>query len=149
MIITFGKHKGSNIQHVPTSYLEWGFQYLESDEWRKAFNEELSRRETQKQQETIDFIASIDDHDLMEKLLRKYITQLEDKRAKSNWKRLCGIAEEKAKVIKEVFRLRLDRLEEDYQVLMEANSEKPIQQRLALERQQEMEDLHKRRSNIN
>lgn len=44
MELTFGKHKGEDIENIPESYLEWGVEKLESPKWRSLFQDELNRR---------------------------------------------------------------------------------------------------------
>lgn len=55
MKITFGKYKGTDISAIPTDYLEWGVDKLESPKWRQEFETELKRRndEIKKQEDFI------------------------------------------------------------------------------------------------
>lgn len=49
IILTFGKHKGSDITTVPADYLKWGSSKLDSPRWRNAFQTELNRRDAETQ----------------------------------------------------------------------------------------------------
>lgn len=49
IILTFGKHKGSDITSVPADYLKWGVSKLDSPRWRNAFQTELNRRDAETQ----------------------------------------------------------------------------------------------------
>ncbi len=44
-VLNFGKHRGLAIKNVPYDYLEWGKEKLNSDYWRNAFANEISRRD--------------------------------------------------------------------------------------------------------
>lgn len=46
-VLTFGKHKGSDLSEVPKDYLEWGVSKLDSPKWRKEFQNELDRRKNE------------------------------------------------------------------------------------------------------
>ncbi|MFM6135510.1 MAG: hypothetical protein ACKPCP_15340 [Sphaerospermopsis kisseleviana] len=48
-VLTFGKHKGSDITTVPADYLKWGVSKLDSPKWRKEFQSELNRRDAETQ----------------------------------------------------------------------------------------------------
>ena len=48
-VLTFGKHKGSDLSEVPKDYLEWGVSKLDSPKWRKEFQNELDRRKNETQ----------------------------------------------------------------------------------------------------
>jgi len=44
MVVTFGKHKGTDIKDVPEGYLKWGSENLSNGNWKKVFINELDRR---------------------------------------------------------------------------------------------------------
>lgn len=127
-VITFGKHKGSNVEDVPTNYLEWGSNKLESPKWRKIFSDELIRRAKIERLERLELIANLDSPEVMEKLIRKYIIELEVERAESGceWEYdsldFYGMAKEKALI--EIMDLRIEKLQYDYQALLEVDSDK-------------------------
>lgn len=127
-VITFGKHKGSNVQDIPASYLEWGSEKLESPKWRKVFSDELSRRAKQEKQEKLEMIADLDNPEILEKLIRKYIIELEVERDNSGceWEYdnldFYGMAKEKAMI--EIASLRVDKLKYDYQNILETTADK-------------------------
>ena len=62
-VLTFGKHKGSDLSEVPTNYLEWGVSKLDSPKWRKEFQNELDRRKNETQH-----LLNTDPDKLLEKL---------------------------------------------------------------------------------
>lgn len=127
-VITFGKHKGSNVQDIPASYLEWGSEKLESPKWRKVFSDELSRRAKQEKQEKLEMIADLDNPEILEKLIRKYIIELEVERDNSGceWEYdnldFYGMAKEKAMI--EIASLRVDKLKYEYQNILETTVDK-------------------------
>jgi len=174
MIITFGKHKGSSVEDVPINYLVWGSEKLESPKWRKIFGDELSRRAKQEKEDKLQMMANLDIPEVLEKLIRKYIIALEVERAESGceWEYddldFYGMAKEKALI--EIMDLRIEKLEQDYQVLMEVDSDKmrklhelhwrcpdklrngqfstPERKRLAMEYLAKMDDLYDQRRMI-
>jgi len=127
-VITFGKHKGSNVQDIPASYLEWGSEKLESPKWRKVFSDELIRRAKQEKQENMEMMADLDNPEVLEKLIKKYIIQLEVERDESGceWEYdnldFYGMAKEKALI--EIMDLRIAKLQHDYQNILETTADK-------------------------
>jgi len=166
-VITFGKHKGSSVEDVPINYLVWGSEKLESPKWRKVFNDELSRRARQEEQEKLEMIANLDSPEVMEKLIRKYIIELEIERDESGceWEydRLNFYEMAKDKAMIEVASLRVDKLKYDYQNIIGTTADKlelieriyddgeiaqvkfssPEKRRLAMEYLQKREELIK------
>ena len=70
-VLTFGKHKGSDISSVPSEYLEWGASKLDSPSWRNQFEIELKRR-NQEQIEKDAFIkANIDSQEVWDLLVKE------------------------------------------------------------------------------
>ena len=77
MIITFGKYKGTELVNIPTNYLEWGIDKLETPKWRKLFLEELKRRN----QEEADFQSKVandpDNEELKKQLYQRFWDEYE------------------------------------------------------------------------
>ncbi|PHJ64956.1 hypothetical protein VF04_03995 [Nostoc linckia z7] len=75
--ITFGKHKGSDISKIPTEYLEWGADKLDSPKWRQAFESELERRNSEKNKRDSYIKANIDSPEVWELLVKEAEQELE------------------------------------------------------------------------
>lgn len=71
MQLTFGKYKGSELAQVPTDYLEWGANKLDSPKWRKEFESELSRRNKEQKEKDIYIKANIDSQEVWEMLVKE------------------------------------------------------------------------------
>lgn len=68
-VLTFGKHKGTDIFSVPSEYLEWGASKLEHPKWRQEFESELKRRNQQKKEKESFVKANIDSQEVWDLLL--------------------------------------------------------------------------------
>lgn len=70
-VLTFGKHKGSDISSVPSEYLEWGANKLESPKWRKEFEAELIRRNKEQKEKELYIKANIDSQEVWDLLVKE------------------------------------------------------------------------------
>ncbi len=77
MEITFGKHKGTDIINVPTQYLEWGAEKLESLRWREVFDTELKRRHEADKKQLAHLKANINDPSTLDYLVQQKIKEVE------------------------------------------------------------------------
>lgn len=77
MIITFGKYKGNDVSDLPTDYLEWGATKLDSPKWRKAFEDELSRRNNLEQEKKEKLKLNIDSSETLEELMKSAFQEIQ------------------------------------------------------------------------
>ena len=70
-VITFGKHKGSDISSVPSEYLEWGGSKLDSPFWKNQFEAELKRRNKQEKEKDLYIKANIDSQEVWDLLVKE------------------------------------------------------------------------------
>ena len=70
-VLTFGKHKGSDLSEVPKDYLEWGVGKLDSPKWRKEFQNELDRRKNETK-----YLLNTDPDRLLGKLEREALRSI-------------------------------------------------------------------------
>jgi hypothetical protein len=76
--LTFGKHKGADIQNVPIDYLEWGSSKLDSPKWRNAFQTELDRRNSEEKQKEAFMKSNIDSNEVWQTLVSDAAKELHD-----------------------------------------------------------------------
>ncbi|MFM6725697.1 MAG: hypothetical protein ACKPJF_14830 [Dolichospermum sp.] len=77
-VLTFGKHKGSDLKDIPSEYLEWGAGKLDSPKWRKEFEQELSRRRSEKRRNYEWIKQNINSPDVWVLLLKEAEKELND-----------------------------------------------------------------------
>jgi ABC-type oligopeptide transport system substrate-binding subunit len=76
--LTFGKHKGTDIKNIPTEYLEWGSSKLDSPKWKKEFQTELDRRNSEEKQKETFIKANINSPEIREMLIKEAEQELID-----------------------------------------------------------------------
>ena len=76
-VLTFGKHKGNDIEDVPTDYLQWGASKLDSPKWKKEFSDELARRKKQEKDRELKILANPDSEEILNKLIKEAEIEIE------------------------------------------------------------------------
>jgi len=77
MQLTFGKHKGNELSQVPTDYLEWGANKLESLKWKKEFSNELARRKSEEKKLELKILTNPDSEEIFNKLVQEAEIEIE------------------------------------------------------------------------
>ncbi|MBD2364500.1 DUF3820 family protein [Anabaena minutissima FACHB-250] len=76
--ITFGKHKGTEVSDLPTDYLEWGSEKLDSPKWRKEFEAELKRRNDESKKRKSFIKQNVDSEEVWQMLVKEAEKELWD-----------------------------------------------------------------------
>lgn len=121
--LTFGKYKGSKLSSVPSDYLDWGVNNLDSPKWKSAFKDELSRRKNKEAEEKEYLKNNLDNPEILQILFNKAIVDINNEASNSGceWE-YNSIADTAQSVAKEDLKklqteVAIEKLEKEFAVL--------------------------------